>query len=338
MAKKEIHYFINTIGSQGQYSFYDSNFSGLKQIIPLSCYPERVVRQLVETVSEQAAKKGYRTEILHDFLTNGMEGIIIPEAETGLINYPGYREQDYNLLHILDDTNTSDAKKQLKEAQQHFSDALKTHDDWEKIYIENMDFSTLNDLTEATIERVVGNNRAGQAGRGYDRFLGAATADGSVDYIENITDTLSKRYFIKGRPGTGKSTFMRKIAEKAIANGYVVEIYHCSFDPNSLDMIVIRDLDVCLFDSTAPHEYFPSRSTDEIIDIYETAVKAGTDEKYAAELFTVSTDYKFKVMAARKCLAKARDSFEKTEAYHSAKIDRNKLSQIQNNILSLLLP
>lgn len=49
------------------------------------------------------------------------------------------------------------------------------------------------------------------------------------------------------------------------------------FDPNSLDLVVIRDLGICLFDSTSPHEYFPSRDSDEIIDIYQEAVKEHTD-------------------------------------------------------------
>ena len=40
---------------------------------------------------------------------------------------------------------------------------------------------------------------------------------------------------------------MKKIANLAKNNGYKTEVYHCSFDPDSLDMVIIRDLDVRIF-------------------------------------------------------------------------------------------
>lgn len=48
----------------------------------------------------------------------------------------------------------------------------------------------------------------------------------------------------------------------------------------SLDMVLLRELDIVIFDSTAPHEYFPDRDNDEVVDMYEITVTPGTDEKY----------------------------------------------------------
>ena len=50
---------------------------------------------------------------------------------------------------------------------------------------------------------------------------------------------------------------MKRIAAAAQENGFDVEFYRCSLDPNSCDMVLIRELGFCVFDSTAPHEYFP---------------------------------------------------------------------------------
>ncbi|MFR1476872.1 MAG: hypothetical protein ACLSB9_14755 [Hydrogeniiclostridium mannosilyticum] len=47
-----------------------------------------------------------------------------------------------------------------------------------------------------------------------------------------------------------------------------------------------------------PHEYFPSRTGDEIIDIYKAAVVPGTDEKYAARLTDAAGEYKAEVRVA----------------------------------------
>ena len=77
-----------------------------------------------------------------------------------------------------------------------------------------------------------------------------------MDYVPNLTENIRKRYFLKGRPGRKINSF-EKLASVALNRGFDVEIYHCGFDPNSLDMVILRELDIAIFDSTAPHEYFP---------------------------------------------------------------------------------
>ena len=67
-------------------------------------------------------------------------------------------------------------------------------------------------------------------------------------------------YGIIGANGAGKSTFLKKLAVAGLSAGFDVEIYHCSLDPKSLDMIIVRELSLCVFDSTAPHEFFPERN------------------------------------------------------------------------------
>ena len=61
-----------------------------------------------------------------------------------------------------------------------------------------------------------------------------------------------------------------------------------------------------MFGSTAPHEYFPDRDSDEIIDIYKAAVQPGTDEKYEKEIAGYSAGYKAKVREATGYLGEAK--------------------------------
>ena len=56
-------------------------------------------------------------------------------------------------------------------------------------------------------------------------------------------------------------------------------------------MIIWPELDLCVFDSTAPHLYEPVRETDEVIDMYAACVKPGTDEEYACILADISASY-----------------------------------------------
>lgn len=84
-------------------------------------------------------------------------------------------------------------------------------------------------------------------------FIGANTSDGFVGYADEILNGLGKVYIIKGGPGTGKSTFMKKAAEYAEEKGLSVERYFCSSDSDSLDAVVIREAGVGIMDGTAPH-------------------------------------------------------------------------------------
>ena len=68
---------------------------------------------------------------------------------------------------------------------------------------------------------------------------------------------LFRLYIIKGGPGTGKSTFMRGVAEAAEQRGFDVEYYYCSADTGSLDGVKIPSLKTALIDGTSPHSYEP---------------------------------------------------------------------------------
>ena len=85
-------------------------------------------------------------------------------------------------------------------------------------------------------------------------FLGSNAPGGFVSLYNKFVDSeKDKLNIIKGGPGCGKSTFMRRIADAAIANGLSVEKICCSGDPDSLDAIYIPYLRLGYVDGTAPH-------------------------------------------------------------------------------------
>lgn len=85
-------------------------------------------------------------------------------------------------------------------------------------------------------------------------FPGGNTPQGFFSYYNYVISSDAARIFIfKGGPGTGKSTFMRKMGEAFAKLGYDMEFHHCSSDNRSLDGIVIPKLQVAFIDGTAPH-------------------------------------------------------------------------------------
>ncbi len=332
-----IHYFINSNSAKGFVSFYKSNFGLLDQVIQLDNYPSIIAEELIGRISAFATEKGYRQEIIHSCLDNCAEGIILPQLKTGLLNIPAYIDHGYSVYRLMKQEEIVQTQQLLAKAQEYFAQALKIHDDWERIYIQNLNFAKMNQLTSDTILKLLGGHTQNQKGSAVKRLFGASTVSGPVDYIENITADIEKRYFIKGRPGTGKSTFLKKVAERAVNNGYRVEIYHCAFDPNSLDLVVVRDLGLCLFDSTAPHEYFPSREGDELIDIYQEAVNADTDETHKGELDQIQTEYRAMVAKAIESLNQANRAYQTYEDSILSKIDSESCKRSIQKIMTKLL-
>jgi hypothetical protein len=94
-------------------------------------------------------------------------------------------------------------------------------------------------------------------------FPGGNTAYGFYSFYDNIIQEDAARIFvIKGGPGVGKSTFMRKIADEVLRRGLDVEYECCSSDNKSIDGIVIPVFGIAMIDGTAPQSgVAPQEST-----------------------------------------------------------------------------
>ena len=90
-------------------------------------------------------------------------------------------------------------------------------------------------------------------------FLGANSPQGFYSLYDQLIDPAQARaiYILKGGPGCGKSSLMRRVAQRAEKAGEAVEYIHCSGDPDSLDAVHFPDLGVAIVDGTAPHVVEP---------------------------------------------------------------------------------
>ena len=88
-------------------------------------------------------------------------------------------------------------------------------------------------------------------------FAGANTCSGYCSGLDELADekVYQQVYLLQGSPGNGKSTLLKKIAQEAQRTGRLTEVIRCSFDPDSLDGVVVGDISV--LDATSPHEVSP---------------------------------------------------------------------------------
>ncbi|MGE4277306.1 MAG: hypothetical protein AB7E30_09065 [Lawsonibacter sp.] len=90
-------------------------------------------------------------------------------------------------------------------------------------------------------------------------FLGANAPTGFYSLYPELIhpETARAIYILKGGPGCGKSTLMRRIGARMEEEGFDTEYILCSGDPDSLDALMLPQLNVALVDGTAPHVVEP---------------------------------------------------------------------------------
>lgn len=354
MAGTVRHYFAGGNTAKGFYNLFDSNLQSLNRLFILKGGSVTGKSMLIKEIGEKWIYQENDVEWIHHPLdSRSVDGVINRTTGAGLVNgttpyvveakNPSVVEEYVNFGEAYDTDKLRADKEEIvivrksidhlyELAFESFALAHHIHDDWEKIFIEHMDFQKADSLarqwTETLIEQQKGNDEAAV----YHRFLGAATSDGPIDYIENLTDDVKNRYFIKGRPGSGKSTMLKKIATTAIERGFDVEIYHCGFDPHSLDMVIVRELQFAIFDSTAPHEYFPYKENDFVIDMYKELIDPGTDEAYAKQIEACSNEYSVTMKKGTAFLKQAKSLHDQLEQYYSKAMNFSMIEHMKQKI------
>ena len=106
-----------------------------------------------------------------------------------------------------------------------------------------------------------------------DFFISANGGDGFRSYQNEIlpSDSLDRLYILKGGPGTGKSSFIKKAVALASESSAFCVRFRCSSDPNSLDAVYINGNGkrIAIIDGTAPHtrDTVIPGATDSLIDL-----------------------------------------------------------------------
>ncbi|QHS23632.1 hypothetical protein GWK91_11995 [Virgibacillus sp. MSP4-1] len=350
MGKRIYNYYASGNTAKGFYDLFDETLNRLERIYILKGGPGTGKSTLMKKIGE-AWGSAYELEYIHCSADYGsIDGVIIPDLKLGIVDgtaphviepkYPGVIDEYVHLGDAWDSMQLRKHKEEIfqvkdqikacyDDAYRLMAEALSIHDDWERIYIKNLSPEKARNLTDRLTAELFGEDILDKSGSQLHRFLGAATPEGPKDFIQNLTEDIPKRLFIKGRPGTGKSTMLKQLAAEGEDRGFEVEVYHCGFDPNSLDMLIFRELGVAIFDSTSPHEHFPSREGDEMVDMYEEIIQQGTDEKYENEIAALSKQYQEKMKQATAKLKDSNRYRNQLESYYIDAVDFTIIEQKQ---------
>ena len=353
------HYFLDGNTSKGYVSLIQYVINRINKIYVVKGSLSSEKTKLFKKISESFEQKGYLVQWLHNPSDEeNLDGIIIPEKDIAVMDgsarngveakYGNFIEQVFDLDESLNKANVvtnknviiqlqSEVEKFHVEAYARFAKGVKIHEKKEELYISAMDFDKANKVT-AQLAANLFHDVSVEVEKAMvpQLFFGAATPKGAINYIDNITSDIKKRYIIKGRSGSGKSTVMRKIGKYGENLGLAVQYFPCGLDPHSLDMIIIPSLSVAILDGTAPHVIDPTRKSDEVIDMFELCMDQSVEAKYDKEFDQLHIQYKQQMSEGTKLLQKALESKIKLEEYYHGAVDMKSLKQKTDEIIATI--
>lgn len=355
MEGRQKNYFVCANSAKGFYNLFDSNLAGLKKIYIIKGGPGDETSTLMKKIGERYRLKGMDTEYIHcPLYPDSLDGVIFRSIGIGIVDgtsphviepkAPGAIEEYVNLSLAWDTDYLSEHSTAILELQKRISEnyckayesfqkALKIHDEWETVFIRNMNFQAANRISDELAEEIFHDVEKRKQGMVHHRFFGGSTPKGAMDFVPSLIQDVDKRYFIKGRPGSGKSTMLRKLLKQAEELELEVEVYHCGFDPDSLDMLLFPEISVCIFDSTAPHEYEPEREGDHIVDMYQKTIRLGTDEDYEDKLQDIKVRYKRMVNQGIEFLQKVKNLYDELKSFYLEATDVRIVNDIAEDLI-----
>lgn len=168
-------------------------------------------------------------------------------------------------------------------------------------------------------------------------FLGANSPQGFYSLYDQLIDPAQARaiYILKGGPGCGKSSLMRRVAQRAEEAGEPVEYIHCSGDPSSLDAVLLPTRRTAIVDGTAPHVVEPSYPgvVESYVNLGECYDRAGLGT-VRQEIMGCMTGYKDCYKRAYRCLGAAAEIAEDMRAILTTDSLEDKTAKRAQGILS----
>lgn len=171
-------------------------------------------------------------------------------------------------------------------------------------------------------------------------FPGAMGPDGFISCFDHLLPEkdLRRMIILKGGPGVGKSTFMRRVHAALCTDAEPSTLYFCSGDPDSLDAVAIPHAGLLILDGTAPHVVDPKipGARDSILNLGACLDEAAMRPRLA-HIRACMEDHAACSRRARACLRAARALEQDNASVLASVIDGQKLSRMTRALIKTVL-
>ena len=168
-------------------------------------------------------------------------------------------------------------------------------------------------------------------------YLGANSPAGFYSLYDQLIDPAQAAdlLILKGGPGCGKSTLMKRVARQAEERGLDVEYIPCSGDPESLDAIVLPQKKAAIVDGTAPHVVEPKYPgvVERYVNLGDCYDRTGLGD-VRKEIMEAMKGYKACYQRAYRCLDAAAEISSDMRAIAASPAVEAKIAKRAKGILS----
>jgi len=177
-------------------------------------------------------------------------------------------------------------------------------------------------------------------GRGKIRyvFTSSHTGNGFYTFIPGLLEGVRKIYVLKGAPGTGKATFIRRLGDSLLEQGYAVEFWMSAEDPVNPEGVYIAQIETAIVNGNLPVAIDPKYPglTGSIVNLSDYL--DGLDiNKYGHEIMELINQVEKQTIQAGSFLQQASAIREEALQAGDERIDDKKLQQLiirlENEIL-----
>lgn len=337
-------------------NFFPSVLQNMERIFILKGGPGTGKSTLMKRVGWYFEEQGELVESIYcSSDPSSLDGVILRERKVAIVDgtaphvveplAPGACEEYINLgiawdreklvpyrEEILD--LQKKIKKEFGEIYTILKESAKIHNRWAGIYAESLQKEKLDQVTESLERELFGNLiPVGKTGHEIKRFSAALSSEGMVHHTESLTEAVKYRYFLKGRPGNGKSYILGQLLEKARRYRTPIEVYYHPIQPAAVIMLILRELDVCIFDAASPWEVFPSRDGDVMVDLYASVINPGTEEENQQTISLLSREHAECIRDAESHFARVRHLHDALEEYYIHAVRFQEIEQLTQDII-----
>ncbi len=149
---------------------------------------------------------------------------------------------------------------------------------------------------------------------------------------------LRRKLILKGGPGVGKSTFMRRIHAALCEHDEPSTLYFCSGDPDSLDAVAVPHAGLLILDGTAPHIVDPAipGARDSIVNL-GACLDEPSMRPRLPHIRACMADHAASTRRARACLRAAWALEQDASALIAACVDAARVARMTRTLVSAVL-
>lgn len=273
------HAFAGSLSSQGFFSFFPQILGEeANRIYLLKGGPGTGKSTLMKKIGEEMLTRGFKIEkFFCSSDRESLDAVNFPQLGVALIDataphtldpkYPGSVDEIINLGEFWRSQPLKEEKERIiplikansacyARIYRYLRAAKALTEDTEAINLACLDLGKINQIAADLVQVIFKENRVSAVpGKVRHLFASAITPQGPVTEIDSIVQDYPKKYILKGEPGTGKSTVLHKLVDRASERGFYVEAFHCPLNPEKIKHISIPHLQVAMVTSEPPHIY-----------------------------------------------------------------------------------